>query len=53
MKNVNTSVDSLSDVEWEMYHNRAEFMLDKGYVSGYTIRELMEVLYRKDQNENK
>ena len=53
MTNVNKSVDSLSDAEREKYHNRAEFMLDKGYISGYTIRELMEVLYRKEHNENK
>lgn len=52
MKNVNTNVDLLSREEWEKYYNRAEFMLEKEYISGYTVRELMQVLYRKDQNEN-
>lgn len=49
MKSVRKNVESLPLEEWKKYIERAEFLIDKGYVQDYyTVRQLAEILYRRD-----
>ena len=47
------NVESLAFEEWKVYYERAAFLVDKSYVIGYDVRDLAELLYRKDCNENR
>ena len=53
VKTANKNVESLPFEEWKKYIERAEFLVDRGYVIGYNVKDLAEILYRKDCNENR